>query len=470
MSQQPSRSRLPGLTGARFAAAASVFAFHVSLEGFLADPGIAAVYARAVAMAGWTGVGFFFVLSGFVLTWSARADDGPRAFWCRWLAKTYPNHVVTWVVALIALTAVGAVSDFWHAVGNLFLLHAWLPVHDLIASMNDVSWSLSCELFFYLCFPLLLRWIRKIRPERLWHWAGGVVAAVVAVPFPTPLLPTTEVLPWAPVPVGEFWFVYLAPPVRLLDFVLGMPAARIVLSGRWIDLPVPFAVALTGIGYLTALNLPFTHGLVSATVVPLALLIPAPAAVAERLVIQRGALARRPDRLPGADAAGPAGRGGGGVDGPGGAVGVVRAGAVGQAPSGRHARAPGAGRRHRHVPRAGLGRADRAGDDLGVPRRGGHPGPDRARAAPRGQPAAAGARRAPGRQRPGELLGGLAHVHRCAGRAPGAAAAARPRRPVRGAAAGLRAGCGRDHAGPLVNARGAADRPPHGAVRGTQYT
>jgi peptidoglycan/LPS O-acetylase OafA/YrhL len=46
-------------------------------------------------MASATGVSFFFVLSGFVLTWSARPDDIATGFWRRRIARIYPVHLVT---------------------------------------------------------------------------------------------------------------------------------------------------------------------------------------------------------------------------------------------------------------------------------------------------------------------------------------------------------------------------------------
>ncbi|GAB3839246.1 hypothetical protein [Dactylosporangium cerinum] len=74
-------SRLPALTGLRWAAALVVFGQH-TLELFY-DPDLVA--PRPVRAALWTllvnggarGVSFFFVLSGFVLTWSTPPGEGP---------------------------------------------------------------------------------------------------------------------------------------------------------------------------------------------------------------------------------------------------------------------------------------------------------------------------------------------------------------------------------------------------------
>ncbi|WP_344528181.1 acyltransferase family protein, partial [Streptomyces rectiviolaceus] len=77
-SGQRSRQKLPSLTGVRFFAAALVFFFHASLPevlGVFEDPGFADGYAQALSKVGFVGVSFFFILSGFVLAWSARPED-----------------------------------------------------------------------------------------------------------------------------------------------------------------------------------------------------------------------------------------------------------------------------------------------------------------------------------------------------------------------------------------------------------
>jgi len=106
-----SGSRLPSLTGLRFLAALSVFLFHSSLASSpippngpvtpFADQGFAHGYAAVLGHAGPLGVSFFFVLSGFVLTWSSRPGEPARAFLRRRVVKIYPNHVVMWAVALL---------------------------------------------------------------------------------------------------------------------------------------------------------------------------------------------------------------------------------------------------------------------------------------------------------------------------------------------------------------------------------
>lgn len=69
--------RLDSLTGLRFLAALAVFFYHTVT---LCPPGIPKSVLSVVAAQGLVGVSFFFILSGFVLSWSHRPDDSPRAF------------------------------------------------------------------------------------------------------------------------------------------------------------------------------------------------------------------------------------------------------------------------------------------------------------------------------------------------------------------------------------------------------
>ncbi|MFD4573902.1 acyltransferase family protein [Streptomyces sp. NPDC058417] len=284
-SAPPGRSsRLPSLTGMRFFAAFLVFLFHLSLLDAYSTPGGEhGPFAAALKNGGWAGVTFFFILSGFVLAWSARDQDTTRAFWGRRLVKVYPNHVVTFFFALAMYASASA--TWGSGVPNFLLLQAWIPRDDVFFSVNNPSWSLSCELLFYLLFPYLHRAVRRIPAGRLWWWAGGTGAAIVLLPAVIGLLPVGETFgpnhansPLHGYSVTQVWLVYIFPPLRVLDFLLGILMARIVLSGRWIGLGVPPALALAVVAYAVSLRVPVLYSLNAVVVVPFALLIAAAAA------------------------------------------------------------------------------------------------------------------------------------------------------------------------------------------------
>ncbi|MFD8557849.1 acyltransferase family protein [Streptosporangium canum] len=274
----PHPPRLPSLSGLRFLAAALVFLFHGSIAQVFSAAPLRYGFLFVGGGAGFVGVSFFFVLSGFVLTWSARPGGGTTGFWRRRFVKIFPNHVVTFAVALVLIGWAGQSGGLWQSVSNLLLLHAWVPQYSFMVSVNAVSWSLSVEALFYLAFPLLVLGVGRIRPSRLWWWAGAAVAGVLlAPPAVQALLPDQPQWSWGPASFAQIWSVYAFPPVRLLEFVLGMLLARIVLTGRWVRLPLPAAVLLVLAGYGASLFAPFLYRFAACTVIPLALLIPAAA-------------------------------------------------------------------------------------------------------------------------------------------------------------------------------------------------
>ncbi|MFI9204920.1 acyltransferase family protein [Streptomyces sp. NPDC053048] len=277
------KSRLPTLTGMRFIAALMVFAFHLSIMSPIKRSGPDhGPFVFLAKNGGWIGVSFFFMLSGFILTWSARDRDTVGTFLRRRLVKIYPNHLVMFVITMALYAA--ATAGLAQAVPNLLLLQAWLPRESIVFSVNIPSWSLSCELLFYLAFPFLLRLVRRIPENRLRWWTAAVAVAIVCVPLVARLLP--EGTPFAHVSdasslhgqsVTQVWFTYVFPPVRLLDFVLGILLARLVLTGRWTGPRLLPAAGLVIVFYLVGLYVPLLFQLNAITVVPLALLIPAAA-------------------------------------------------------------------------------------------------------------------------------------------------------------------------------------------------
>jgi peptidoglycan/LPS O-acetylase OafA/YrhL len=218
----PPLSKLPSLTGLRWIAAMLVFGFHVGTMRVIAEPDYQAVLGWLFTL-GLSGVQFFFILSGFVLVWSTRPGDTPVAFWRRRLAKIYPNHLVLWAAVLL-------LGFFWAdpfnlkvALTNLFLVQAWNPTPGWFYSVNTVSWSLSCELFFYLCLPLVLPLIRRMRP---WLLAAVIVAMPLLI---LALWPGQLLVPEA----DRWWFTQVFPLVRSLEFWMGVAAAELMVRGRW---------------------------------------------------------------------------------------------------------------------------------------------------------------------------------------------------------------------------------------------
>lgn len=271
--------RLDALTGLRFYAALLVFAFHVSLSRFyLGDSAAVEPLQFVLKNGGWFGVTFFFVLSGFVLMWSARAGDTPGRFIWRRIAKIVPNHVVTFLIAL-AIGGLGAAA-VGEAAANLLLVHAWIPADTAFFSINHPSWSLSAELFFYLAFPFALPLVKRIPQRGLLLTGLGLIGLILLAPLLAGLLPSGEAFgpnhaqsPLFGESIPQIWAVYALPPVRFLEFALGMLAARAVAERAVPNIPLGPALTSVALGYAVSLFLPVAWQMDGAYVVPVLLLV-----------------------------------------------------------------------------------------------------------------------------------------------------------------------------------------------------
>ena len=240
----PDGHRLPrveSLTGLRWFAAFGVFVHH--FFAFAPIPRL-----DKIAPLGVTGVSFFFVLSGFVLTWSFFDRDTAGRFYWRRVARIYPLVVVTTLVALPVFygpTAFAKPWDLGAVTLSLVLLHGWFSgIPQIFFAGNPASWSLSCEAFFYALFPGFIRtFLRRSVPVLLGLAALFVVlkwAMLLWVRYEPPghLLGTS-------IPLSSF---LLGSPVgRVWEFLLGVAVGSAVRRG-WRP-PVGF---WTAVGLLAA--------------------------------------------------------------------------------------------------------------------------------------------------------------------------------------------------------------------------
>ncbi|MGH4033456.1 acyltransferase family protein [Actinomycetota bacterium Odt1-20B] len=261
----------------RFIGAFLVFALHATqfpyIRGQTGD-----FLGDVFANSGYYGVTFFFLLSGFVLTWVARPGDRATSIWRRRVVKVFPNHLVTLGLTAVLMLIASDVFTLKATLANVFLVQSWFSDMETSRTMNTVSWSLSCELFFYLSFPALLRLVNRVPFRRLWALAAGIVALTWAAPLVGHFMingPALGVPPYGSLSYEQIWFVYLFPPVRALEFVLGMVIARLVMAGAWPRLGlVPAGLIAVG-GYVVSLQLPYLFGLGGGSVVWLVPLVAA---------------------------------------------------------------------------------------------------------------------------------------------------------------------------------------------------
>jgi peptidoglycan/LPS O-acetylase OafA/YrhL len=218
------------LTSLRAFAALLVFFLHLDIRGGTVGS------ARSVLQFGYVGVGFFFLLSGFVLAWSFRANDGKARFYVRRFARIYPSHAVMLLVAAVAPVTVVAFRPE-QLVYTAALVQTWAPGWLDPYAVNGVSWSLSCEAAFYAVLPLLIPVLARLGPRTRWLFAFGWWAAGALV--------TTAV---GAVTGGWQDALYVFPPLRFGEFCLGVVAAMQFRRG-W-RMPKRVGVALVVVGLL----------------------------------------------------------------------------------------------------------------------------------------------------------------------------------------------------------------------------
>lgn len=164
----------------------------------------------------WAGVTFFLMASGFLLAMKHPFEelDGAsyRRFAWNHAAKLFPLHWLTLALWLVIMAVLGLLVINPAALGlNFTLLHSWSLTHAVYFSYNKFSWFLSTLLFCYLCYPLLARCYMPL-PLPI----KGLIVLVSAIIDIFLLAGTDDYGRTA---------LYVFPPVRLIDFVIGMTLA-----------------------------------------------------------------------------------------------------------------------------------------------------------------------------------------------------------------------------------------------------
>lgn len=169
-----------GLDGLRGIAVLSVVIGHTAYF----NPGTSVFQhlLLAASKTGGMGVSIFFVLSGFLISYSVikSADRFDLlAYVMRRAAKIYPPFVLSVVVF-------AALAYYWKGPDNLCSsAAAYLTTLANFtrgwADINGVCWSLMVELHFYIAFPLIYLGLRKITCHAEWatFWCFLLIPAAL---------------------------------------------------------------------------------------------------------------------------------------------------------------------------------------------------------------------------------------------------------------------------------------------------
>jgi exopolysaccharide production protein ExoZ len=226
MSTQANRDKLVALQAARGIAAVLVMLTHGSNSLALPQYVGYRPFGKLFQF-GHAGVDFFFVLSGFIITYVHYCDLGDPQRFLRYanrrVIRIYPPY---WVVTLLLIASIIASGHFErlgieHLVASMALIpHGQEP-------LLGVAWTLEHEMLFYACFGLAVLWL-----------------PLAWVLLTTCLIFVAAGLLFKP---DAWWWSFIT-AFRHLQFLMGIGAARLVMSGR-----VPAPGLLAGFGVLTFL-------------------------------------------------------------------------------------------------------------------------------------------------------------------------------------------------------------------------
>jgi len=211
-SRRASGGYLPALTGLRFFLALWVIVNHLVGKGHIYEPVVLMLPGplQAIARSGYQAVPVFFVLSGFVLArtyantrWTSA---NTRKYLIGRFARVYPVYLLSLLIVLPFIVKAKDQPKGWLVAMHLTLTQGWFAGH-YTAGWNTPAWSLSCEMFFYLVFPLAVVGMR----DR--GWAGTFGAALLACAM-------TQMM-WAAGISDQ-----IKPIIHLADFVMGLAVAR----------------------------------------------------------------------------------------------------------------------------------------------------------------------------------------------------------------------------------------------------
>lgn len=214
---------LTALNGLRFLAALAVVIFHFAPRVIGYDRLPAAI--TNLVNEGPAAVGFFFILSGFVLAHrylqnGARVEDLRPFYWSRF-ARLYPAYILAFVLFLPL-----AAAKYLHGPANhtifftsgllsVLMLQAWTP---LAQAWNGPSWSLSAEAVMYVMFPLVGHRLLRLSSKKMLVVTGLLwcVPVICACGYLTGVIPAT------------LWVSYLrnSPLLWLPLFLMGICATK----------------------------------------------------------------------------------------------------------------------------------------------------------------------------------------------------------------------------------------------------
>lgn len=187
----PRPERVPALDLLRFMAAFGVMLYHYVSHRPRADGSLS--FMATITQQGYLGVDVFFMISGFVILWSASGRSA-TAFVRARILRLYPEFWLALLITTLALYVAagpGRHLDVVQLIGNATMI----PQYVGVEMTDGVYWTLAVEIKFYVLVWLLIvsRQITRLEVV-LYSWlalmaiaeafdVGSIVRSAIIFPY-----------------------------------------------------------------------------------------------------------------------------------------------------------------------------------------------------------------------------------------------------------------------------------------------
>lgn len=200
---------------------------------FIAAAGVVFAHYGYNYNTGGLGVEFFFVLSGFILAINyklkfERLDfSNLRAYYISRVARIYPVHIFTFMLSIPLVIFSSESYTIIETALNILLLQAWVPSGISVFSYNGVSWTLSCEIFFYLLFPVLCFLFSRFVDSSFTSNIALLMSAYL-ISIAMALAVGSSISQFS----IQWWMALISPISRAFDFIVGTAAGFLYIRVR----------------------------------------------------------------------------------------------------------------------------------------------------------------------------------------------------------------------------------------------
>ena len=178
----------------------------------------------------YSGVDFFFILSGFVLFYTYHSKFGKKKeivpFLRKRILRLYPTYWMITAIIIVGMVVLKshAVTAYANNVPFIFKTIFLLP-HDL--RIIPPAWTLTYEVYFYCMFVLLF----LFKDKKKLVWLGLLYSATIVMIaiWLTPLLPGLKVSHSA------ITLLQVVSGVYVIEFLMGMGTAYLVTQSKFIQ-------------------------------------------------------------------------------------------------------------------------------------------------------------------------------------------------------------------------------------------